>query len=165
MQGLLFREIDWKRGPIVWQLPPDLRSCGPGFAEDPDSAPYDGPPNGADTPASVPLSAKANGTLARTFCAWNGASGERYMCSVFAIGNCPLFSDAVVLAVRTTRGGDREIIAATDSGGLPELLLEEPLLGFISSRGATHWHVHLLCGSAEERRAAIADLLEAQVGR
>ena len=164
MQALLLRNRATSFGPLAWLLAARPGACAPGFAEESDSTPFASPPKGADKPASAPPSAPSCGALARTFCAWNGASGERYMCSVFAIDDFPLFSDAVVLAVRQGAGGEREIVAAMDSGALPEQLLAGPLLGFIRSRHATQWHIHLLCNSADERRAAITDLLEAQAG-
>lgn len=164
MQDTLLRNRSFCFGPVAWPLAARLGACAPGFAEESDSAPFAGPPMGADTAASAPLSAPGCGALARTFCAWNGASGERYMCSVFAIDDFPPFLDALVLAVRHGIGGEREIIAAMDSGAWPEQLLAGPLAGFIRSRKATHWHIHLLCNSAGERRAAIADLMEAQGG-
>ena len=141
-------------------LPPGWRFERLGFSEETESAPLVGPPAGVDNPGGAPLAALAGGALARRFYAWTGGSGERYVCSVFGLDNCPSFVEAVVLAVRAAPNGRREIIAAADTGRLPELLMDEPLRGFVRSRGANEWHVHLLCDGAERRRAAIADLLK-----
>ena len=130
-----------------------------GFSEDSDSTPLDGPPRGADSPASAPLAALAGGALARRFCSWTGRSGERYVCSVFALDRCPSFADAIVLAVRCLADGRREVVAATETGEAPDLLLDDTANRFFNSLGASEWHVHLLCESASARRAAIADLL------
>ena len=144
----------------VRTLPPGWRFERLGFSEDTESAPVAGPPLGVDNPGGAPLVALLGGALARRFYAWTAGSGERYVCSVFELDNCPSFVEAVVLAVRATPDGGREIIAAADTGRLPELLMDEPLRGFVRARGANEWHVHLLCDGAERRRAVIADLLK-----
>ena len=128
------------------------------FAEDPDSTHADGSPECVDSPASSPLAALAGSALARRFSAWNGASGMRYIWSVFALDDCPAFADAVVLAVRSGWGDAREIVAAADTGPMPEHMIGGALLDFVRGCGANEWHVHLLCESPAARSAIVADL-------
>jgi hypothetical protein len=90
---------------------------------------------------------------------WRGASGRRYICSVHALGEPPLFDfeRAIVAAVRK----------GEDGGSI--LFVFEPGLEAESDRlrrwteearrqGADEWHVHLLAGSPEERAFALRDL-------
>ena len=143
-------------------LSPGIMSGWPihGFAEDTDSPLAAGPLAGGDSPASAPLAALAGSALARRFCAWNGVSGERYICSVFPLETCPAFADAVILAVSADMFGSRKIVAAADTGPMPELLTQGALLDFVRGRGANEWHVHLLCNSLAARQAMVEDLAQ-----
>jgi hypothetical protein len=90
---------------------------------------------------------------------WRGASGRRYICSVYAIGEPPVFDfeRAIVAAVR--KGEDGGSILFVFQPG-PEAESE----GFrhwteqARRQGADEWHVHLLAGTPEERELALSDL-------
>ncbi|WP_294538215.1 hypothetical protein [uncultured Rhodoblastus sp.] len=90
---------------------------------------------------------------------WRGASGRRYICSVYAIGAPPVFDCArsVVAAVRQEADGAK-ILFAFQPG--PEAERDGLRLWTEQARreGADEWHVHLLAGSPEARESALRDL-------
>ena len=55
-------------------------------------------PHFAETDAE-PLAALADEPLSPRFCAWLGALGRRYLCSVYAPRACPAYCDAALIAV------------------------------------------------------------------
>jgi hypothetical protein len=113
----------------------------------------------------APLDCLAGAALGARFHSWRGASGRRYICSVFPVcagaelGGLPEFDEAVALAVSRDGEGRRRRIAVLDlcwrdgrfAGDLRAA-------GDAVSAGASEWHIHLLAGDACARRAAIADL-------
>jgi len=115
----------------------------------------------AVTESSRPLAALSQTGLERLFHSWRGASGHRYICSVYDVDQPPAFdcSRAVVIAVRRDAAGEASIAfvfqpdaqdGVQDSLGLWTLRARQC--------GAREWHVHLLAASAEERKLATRDL-------
>ena len=115
----------------------------------------------ASTQNSRPLAALSQTGLERLFHSWRGASGHRYICSVYDVDQPPAFdcSRAVVIAVRRDAAGEASIAfvfqpdaqdGVQDSLGLWTLRARQC--------GAREWHVHLLAASAEERKLAARDL-------
>jgi hypothetical protein len=90
---------------------------------------------------------------------WRGASGRRYICSVYAIGEPPAFDveRAIVAAVRKGEQGD-EIVFLFQPGPDGESDGLQRWTQVARSLGAEQWHVHLLAGSPEEREFALRDL-------
>ena len=129
------------------------------------SARLTGPPSPAVSRANAPLGSLAGRALASRFHAWPGASGQRYVFSVYpvivskAFGGLPDFPDAIGLSVQIDASGKRSRINVFEFGWQDDVFngdarqVHEAL-----SAGALEWHVHLLAASAQERRAAIDDL-------
>lgn len=113
----------------------------------------------------APLGCLAGAPLATRFHSWRGASGRRYICSVFPVrddaelGGLPEFDGAVALAVSRDDRGRRRKVAVLDLfwrdgqfGG------DVRAAGEALDAGACEWHVHLLAEDGEARRAAIVDI-------
>jgi hypothetical protein len=90
---------------------------------------------------------------------WRGASGRRYICSVYAIGAQPVFDfeRAVVAAVRREDDGAK-ILFAFQPGPEAERDGLRHWTEQARREGADEWHVHLLAGSPEARESALRDL-------
>ena len=87
------------------------------------------------------------------FLRWRGISGRDYVVSVYPIGKCPDYTDAVVIAV-DSRSGSRVWVGESGAGG--RALAEK--LASAKRRGADEVHLHLLAATPQERQAAIGDL-------
>lgn len=96
---------------------------------------------------------------------WSGASGQRYVHSVYSLLECPEVPAANFMLVRRDGSGHREVLAigrlrhGSSSLNLAEIRLRGARLG------ANEVHVHLLAPSAEERRAVELDLRAGQADR
>jgi hypothetical protein len=76
---------------------------------------------------------------------WQGASGRRYIHTVYPVRACPPLPGAIFVAVKRI-------------GTLRTVLSLGLLNGFEDFRGADEIHVHLLSGSKAEAEAILADL-------
>jgi len=124
----------------------------------PRSARAVGSPVWASGCASVPLAALAGGALAGRFHAWRGASGRRYVCSIFLAAwaaEIPFLTDPLVLGVAVDSDGRRSLLFVSD-GGLPSRRLPSAIQAMIAE-----YHVHLLAETAAQRMQAYRDLAEA----
>ncbi|WP_298428170.1 hypothetical protein [Rhodoblastus sp.] len=106
-----------------------------------------------------PLASLAQTGLEKLFHNWIGASGRRYVCSVYPIGEQPVFdaNRAVAAAVRR------------DANDASILFVFQPARGETRhdfarwtdrarACGADEWHVHLLAETAVERAFIVGDL-------
>jgi hypothetical protein len=107
----------------------------------------------------APLRALAQGSLAARFRSWRGASGARYVFSVYDCRSCPVYIDAILLVASPLTDGGREIMFVADTGRLPDLVLAKAAAEF---EGDFEFHVHVLASSAEERGKVIADIRHAR---
>ena len=105
------------------------------------------------------LAALADGSLAAQFRYWRGASGRRYVFSVYDKVSCPAYDHAVLIAVTKEASGRRQIVFIADTGALPELVVAEAIR--VAGGGAVELHTHLLAASAVARAEVVADLSEA----
>lgn len=111
-----------------------------------------------------PLVGLVGSDLARRFLHWRGASGRRYLFSIFplhratSIDEAPRFHDAVVLAVVRDAAGERRILVADETGALPDLFYTSAQLRDAVAAGANEIHVHLLAESVSGRAALLRDL-------
>jgi hypothetical protein len=112
--------------------------------------------------ASAPLRALAGEALAARFRSWRGASGRRYIFSIFDRQSCPAYEHVVAMIVRRDPDGERRIMFIGDTGCFPELALARAAKE-IPVAGEIEFHLHMLATSRAERNAMIADL--AQAGR
>jgi hypothetical protein len=120
--------------------------------------------------SNAALKSLAGSPLAGRFRAWHGASGRRYVFSVFPLdraapdGGLPEFAHAVVIAVARTVDGRRLVsIRRCESGA--ECYARESLVLEALAAGACEWHVHLLASEAAQRRVVLADITAAVRGR
>ena len=106
-----------------------------------------------------PLLALADGALAQRFRSWRGVSGKRHIFSVYDAQSCPAYSDAVIIVATRSNDGERRIVFIGDTGCFPDVVLAKAAAEF---KGETEFHVHLLATAPQDRRAAIADISQAQ---
>ena len=93
---------------------------------------------------------------------WTGASGKRYVHTVYSLFDCPPVGIANYVLVRREGAAKRTVLAmGRVSGESATLNLAE-----IRQRGATlgadEVHIHLLAASAQESQAVEVDLRTAQ---
>lgn len=94
---------------------------------------------------------------------WTGASGRRYVHTVYSLFDCPPLEDANYILVRRRDRATRAIQAIGRlSNGCATLNLLE-IRHHATELGADEVHVHLLAGSLQEACAVEADLLTAQL--
>jgi hypothetical protein len=111
--------------------------------------------------ASAPLRALAGNALDARFRSWRGASGRRYIFSIFDRQSCPAYEHVVAMIAAVDPDGERRIIFIDDTGCFPDLALATALKGTPVVR-EIEFHVHLLATSRAERTAMIADLTHAR---
>jgi hypothetical protein len=107
---------------------------------------------------SAPLLALADEALAARFRSWRGASGRRYVFSVYEPFACPAYSHAVVIVAAVDAAGDRTALFVADTGCFPEIVLANAATKWTRGDLRIEFHVHLLANSATAREALIADL-------
>jgi hypothetical protein len=107
------------------------------------------------TPLSIPYS---GGTETEPrFWYWHGASGRRYIHSVYRPETCPPLPGAVFLAVRSL-GNLRTVLGAGRFAGLWDVNLPADDAAHWERLGANEIHVHLLSRDDREAREIAADL-------
>ncbi len=113
-------------------------------------------------PRHVAAAGLVGSALADRYCFWRGRSGRRYIFSVYHAADVddpassPCYEGAVVIHAERRSDGTRRIVRVGQTGGLAELLVEERR--FDSHASANEVHVHLLAGTANERRSVLQDL-------
>lgn len=105
-----------------------------------------------ETVGEMPARVTLDGAIGRDFRYWVGASGIRYLHTVFPISECPTFDEAVYIAVRRD-GRPRAVTVGLFGpfGGGCEITAAARL-------GADEMHVHLLAEGAAARRTVVRDL-------
>lgn len=95
---------------------------------------------------------------------WTGASGERYVHSVFSLIGCPELPAAnYVLVERDAAGNRRSLRVGTVENEAQSLNLAE--IRFLGATlGACEVHVHLLGGNEHRRRMIELDISSAEGG-
>jgi hypothetical protein len=102
----------------------------------------------------MPATVTRDRAIGRDFHYWVGASGARYLHTVFAVADCPVLDEAVYIAVRRGRDGRRQALAVGlfgPFGGGCEIAAAGRL-------GADEIHVHLMAATPAARRIAVRDL-------
>lgn len=116
------------------------------------------------TGSNAPLESLAGGSLASRFHAWRGASGRRYICSVFAADRAdpeaglPDFADAIAIAVARDGEGRRRCVSLFLSEAMTDAGARRHLIAAAMAAGAVEWHIHLLAADAQQRRAVARDI-------
>jgi hypothetical protein len=115
---------------------------------------------------SQSLSALAGSVLADRFHAWPGASGRRYTVSVYAVDRdaedigLPEFDGFVLIPVVRDGFARRPLaVVAVERDADRRVTIAEALV-----QGVDEWHVHLLAGTRDMRRAIVADVAATRGG-
>jgi hypothetical protein len=87
---------------------------------------------------------------------WQGASGTRYIHTIFAIENCPALPGAVYIAVRK-RGDHREALGAGRLDSVKHFRLGDARL----PEGTSEIHVHMLAQSDVRANEILGDIQRA----
>ena len=115
-------------------------------------------------PANEPALVCSEELLGQPYHYWLGASGRRYLHTVFALVECPAMSRANYILVRRDADGTRRPLhvgqANEDACSLNLARLRQ--LG--AQLGANEVHVHLLADGPDERDLVEADLKDRQLG-
>ncbi len=119
----------------------------------------------APIPANEPALVCREAQLKQPFHYWRGASGRRYLHTVFPLVDCPSMPKVNYILVQCGRDGTRrpldigQTVSDADSLNLAYLRRRAALLG------ANEIHLHFLPESVTELAAAQSDLSARQLGR
>jgi len=109
-----------------------------------------GVPAATDRPDVQPLAAR--------FQFWRGASGERYLHTVYGLFDCPTLPEANYILVRRDPNGERTALrVGRTTHEAPTLNLAE-VRHRAAQLGANEVHVHFIPDTDEERRVVECDL-------
>ncbi len=111
---------------------------------------------------SAPLRALADNDLEDRYRNWLGASGRRYVFSVYDRETCPAYNFAVLVVAALGRNGERRIVFVADTGCFPDLVLAKAATMRAEKDETLEFHVHLLAHSLTERCAVIEDISQAR---
>ena len=96
---------------------------------------------------------------------WRGASGRRYLHSVYSLLDCPALPKATYILVRRNADGTRRPLGIGQTVE-DSFSLNLALLRHRGARlGANEVHIHLLADTEEARAAVESDLSTRQLGR
>jgi hypothetical protein len=115
----------------------------------------------ADEPALVCSEA----AFAQAFHYWRGASGQRYLHSVYSLIGCPALPRANYILVRRYDDGTRAALAFGQTRDETASLNLAHLRHQGAKCGANEVHIHLLADTADARTRVEADLLAAHTRR
>ncbi len=116
------------------------------------------------TGSNAPLDSLAGGSLASRFHAWRGASGRRYIFSVFGAdrsapdAGLPDFAEAIALAVARDDRGSRRCVALCLNEATTDPATRQHFVAAALAAGAVEWHIHLLAEDPQQRRAIAKDI-------
>ena len=120
--------------------------------------PFWGPP---DEPALVCNEA----AFAQAFHYWRGASGRRYLHSVYSLVGCPALPRANYILVKRFDNGTRVALSFGQTKDDAVSLNLAHLRHEGAKCGANEVHIHLLAENSEERALVEADLVSAHTRR
>jgi len=93
---------------------------------------------------------------------WTGASGKRYVHTVYSLFDCPPVAIANYVLVKRSDGGQRAVLAIGHLSNESASLNLAEIRQRGAALGADEVHVHLLATSAQESQAVEFDLRTAQ---
>jgi hypothetical protein len=147
MTSLSFQRSGKFSGALSGQAPAELWTC--------ETTPRTGVCEGE----SKPLSALAGSPLAGRYSQWLGASGRRYLFSVYDPSACPAYCDAILVLAKVDEHGRRTILAIEDTGDFADPAVSRAMQTAAHCDEAVEVHLHLLASTRPARRDAITDLL------
>jgi len=114
-------------------------------------------------PADEPALVCAEAAFDQAFHYWRGASGRRYLHSVYSLVGCPALPQANFILVRRHEDGTREALVFGNTKDDAVSLNLAHLRHEGAKIGANEVHIHLLADTARARRFVEADLTAAQL--
>ncbi|HML93120.1 hypothetical protein [Methyloceanibacter sp.] len=114
-------------------------------------------------PADEPALVCAEAAFDQAFHYWRGASGRRYLHSVYSLVGCPALPQANFILVRRHEDGTRVALAFGNTKDDAMSLNLAHLRHEGAKIGANEVHIHLLADTAHARRFVEADLTAAQL--
>src|SRR5262245_35606197 len=100
----------------------------------------------------------ASATLKNDFTFWRGATGQRYVHTIYPLFECPELPAANVMLVRRHASGRVEVMLIGRVEHTAQSLNLAEVRRKAATLGANEVHVHLLAASASERLAIERDL-------
>lgn len=116
-------------------------------------------------PANEPALVCREQIIAQPYHYWRGASGARYLHSVYSLLECPALPKATYILVHRDEDGTRRPLRIGQTVDEADTLNLAHLRHAGARLGANEVHIHLLAESEEERAAVTADLNARQLGR
>ena len=116
-------------------------------------------------PADEPALVCSEAAFAQAFHYWRGASGRRYLHSVYSLVGCPALPRANYILVRRFDDGTRVALAFGQTKDDAISLNLAHLRHQGAKLGANEVHIHLLAETPEERAHVEGDLTEAHFQR
>lgn len=116
-------------------------------------------------PADEPALICTETSIRQAFHYWRGASGCRYLHSVFSLIGCPAMPRANYILVKRHEDGTRTPLAFGQTRDDAATLNLAHLRHEGAKLGANEVHIHLLAETAGERDAVEADLVAASAFR
>ncbi|MBK5197480.1 MAG: hypothetical protein JJE37_04285 [Methyloceanibacter sp.] len=116
-------------------------------------------------PADEPALVCSEAAFAQAFHYWRGASGRRYLHSVYTLIGCPALPRANYIFVRRYEDGRRLALAFGQTKDEAATLNLAHLRHEGAKCGANEVHIHLLAETADERLLVEADLVAAHTRR
>lgn len=116
-------------------------------------------------PANEPALVCRESGIAQSFHYWRGASGARYLHTVFPLLECPQVPKVNYILAQCGADGTRRPLAIGQTVSGADSLNLAHLRHMAARLGANEVHIHFLAETARERDAAEADLAARQLGR
>ncbi|MDJ0513166.1 MAG: hypothetical protein QNJ62_06950 [Methyloceanibacter sp.] len=116
-------------------------------------------------PSDEPALVCAEAAFDQAFHYWRGASGRRYLHSVYSLVGCPALPQANFILVRRHEDGSREALSFGNTKADAMSLNLARLRHEGAKIGANEVHIHLLADTAQARTFVEADLTAAQLER
>lgn len=89
---------------------------------------------------------------------WTGASGRRYVHTVYSLRECPEIANAVYLLVRTSPNGESEVVRVSQTESSSESLNLAQIRYHAARLGANEVHIHMIAETPACRQLADIDL-------
>ena len=112
----------------------------------------------ATGPSDEPALVCAEAAFDQAFHYWRGASGRRYLHSVYSLVGCPALPQANFILVRRHEDGSREALCFGNTRDDAMSLNLARLRHEGAKIGANEVHIHLLADTAQARTLVEADL-------
>lgn len=119
----------------------------------------------APAPANEPALVCREAIITQSFHYWRGASGRRYLHTVFPLFDCPLMPKVNYILVHCDSDGVRRPLDVGQTQSDADSVNLAHLRHKAARLGANEIHIHFLSESAAERMATEADLGARQLGR